>query len=362
MDYTSSGISERIRVEMLDRVTRASIGPLEGASAWSITRNINRTVRGGGSLTVAPTTLIDWRRIMVRISVQLTLGPEVEEHVLLTALPLLTGDTRAPRGMTGTVTLADPTSQLDDIVGRNLGYAAGTVVTDTITEILAQRGLPAMVVPSAAALRAPLSWTPKDTWRSVITGLGDAIGYAAAWADAHGIIQVRPYILPRDRASLLELGAGRHSLTIPSVDVDARVEAPNHFVLVTGDESPLIAEAWNTDPASPYSTVNQRVVPYYEQVDAVDQETLDLALVRVMSEQSQPSTDYGVSWRWHPISPTRQAELGDVAHLYVPAAEYDGVVVASTIDTRASIEEMSWSWADGKPMAHVTGKLREVTP
>lgn len=362
MDYRASGLTHHVWVELIDRVSGETLDRLDGMRGGTVSWNAARTVRGGGTLDVALLAPVQWSQVIVRVWVTLTSGGEVEDHPMLTGMPVVDGDTRTPAGADGTVTIADPTTLLDDVIGSPVGWDAGTVVTDAIAGIMDQVGLASSVVASDAVLRAAMSWTAvgEVTWRNVVTEMAAAVGYGAAWADAMGVVHVRPYVLPSARATMVDLAVGPQSMIAPTVEVEAKTVAPNHFVLTTSDEVPLRAEGWNHDPDSPYSTVNQWVVPYRDSVEAVDQATLDALLERVMVEQSRPATTFGMSWLWHPLGVDRRVQLGDVARLAIPASQFRGVEVAPPVDVRATVEEMSWSWADGQPLSMVQGRLRMV--
>lgn len=359
MDYFASGLTQEVSVEILDRKTRASLGTLDGVDGFSVEKNLYNTLRGGGSMTVDLQTPIEWGKVMLRIWLTLRLGTEEESHPLLTAFPSLSGSSETVTGVRVTPVLKDPTTLLDDLLGRHWAYPEGTVVTEAMAEVFDELGLSEVrITPSASTLRSPFTKGPEETYRNLLTGLGEAIGYGATWTDSMGVYRIEPYIEPGLRAEVFRLGYGDRSVTLPTVETEEKLEAPNHFVLTTGDEDPLVAEGWNDDPESPYSVVNQRVIPYTEQVEAVDQATLDAKLAQVMASEALPDTRYTVQFRWFPIDPERQIELQDAGRYVSPQRVVRGVVVREPVDARVTMTNMSFSWSKGDPLSKVTAVLR----
>ena len=359
MDYTASGLQQRITVDVLDRVTRAELGELPGVSAVSIEKNLYNEYRMGGSLDVDLKKPISWRSSLVRIWLHLEHRGEHEKHPLLTGLPTVAGDTQTDTVLRLQAVLKDTTALLDDMLGRTWAYASGTVVTTAIQAVFTLLGIPeSYVEPSTATLRTDASWPPDATYRKLINELADTIGYAAVWSDSMGVLYVQPYLSPNDRAEVFTLGWSRRSVTLPEVKREYPDEMPNHFILYTGDEAPLIAEGWNDDPDSPYSTVNQRVVPYTAQVDAADQATLNQQLATVMAQNREGSRTFEVVHRWFPIDKSRVIELQSAGRLKAPAYVYRGTAIQQELNVKVSLVQQSFSWAKGEAMSHVTTRLR----
>ena len=362
MDYTASGLRQRVTVDLLDRVSRQTLRELEGVNSISIEKNMYNEYRMGGSLGVDLRSPIAWRSSMVRVWVHLDLNGETEKHPLLTALPVVAGDTQTDTTLKLSAVLKDPTALLDDILGRTWAYPEGTTVTTAIKDIFTYLGMPeSYVEPSAQTLRVPLSLEPGETYRALVNALGDTIGYAAAHSDSMGVIYVQPYVDPGSRAEVFSLGWGKRSLTLPEVAREYPDELPNHFLLSTGDESPLFAEGWNDDPENDYSIVNQRVVPYQAEVQAADQATLNAKLASVMADNRDGARTYTVSHRWSPIDSSRVIELQSAGRLKAPAYQLRGRQIREAIDVKVSLVSQSFSWSAGAPLSHVTSTLRGVS-
>ena len=360
MDYTASGVQHRVTVDVLDRVSRATLGQLPGVSGFSIEKNLYNEYRCGGSIDVDLQTPVAWRKSLIRIWLTLELGGEVERHPLITGLPTVAGDIQTDTVLTLQAVLKDTTAFLDDTLGSTRAYPSGTVVTTALKEIFTELGIAeAYVEPSAGTLRSDASWPPEATYRKLVNEMSATLGYAAVWSDSMGVLYVQPYQDPSERAEVFQLGWGERSVTLPLVSREYPDEMPNHFVLYTGDENPLIAEGWNTDPASPYSTVNQRVVPYPGgQVDATDQASLDRQLAVVMAQNRDGAHTYELSHRWFPLDPTRVIELQSAGRLRTPEYRWRGVAVKEPLDVKVSVVQQSFSWSKGEPVSPVSTRLR----
>lgn len=360
MDYFASGLQTTVTVDVLDRQSMQNLGTLDGVTQVSLEKNIYNEYRMGGSVEVELREPVSWRSVMLRIWGHLRLGSEEEKHPLLTGLPKVAGDTRTDTTLKLSAILKDTTALLDDALGRTWAYADGQNVAAAIGVILMFLGVRANVTPSDKTLRSPQSWPPEATYRRMITDLAATIGYAAPWSDSMGTIFVQPYLSPSERAEVFQVGWGARSVTIPNLKREYPDELPNHFVLYTGDENPLVAEGWNDDPDSPYSTVNQATVPYTAQVDAADQASLNQQLAIVMAEYRNGSRTYELAHRWFPLDSDRVIELQSAGRINAPAYYCDGALVQEPLDVKVSLVQQSFSWQNGEPIGHVTTRLREA--
>lgn len=396
VDWSAAGIRLEVSADLL--LPSGVTQPLPGLTSLSISRNLNRAVRGGGSLTVQAIRPIDWRRAEVRVWVTGTVGDESERAAVLTGPVGLAGDQRRDTGATVSATISDRTAYLDDVLGQPRQWLAGTVVTAAIREILEGLDLPAAVTDDPRTLPTTMTWPATATWRQVINGtatvggLLDVIGYAAIWADGMGVLRCEPYVLPSSRPPVFDWRPGPACTYLPELTVDAKTEAPNHIVLTTAgdaDTPGLVSELWNDSPQSPYSTVNQRHIPYVSQVEAADQATLDAAAVRALIEQGTPARTFAVKHLYQPQA------LGDAGRLRVEATtvtdevtrwtqslwpalalwpsvwpqstvllrSVEDVVTAPLIDAAVTLESDELRWTVGDGGAHmelVSATLREV--
>lgn len=359
MDYFASGLSLTIGVDVLDRVSRVRLGELSGVRTIQVEKNLYNDLRMGAQIGVELQTTVSWRSIMLRLWMTLSLDGEEQKFPILTGVPRVGGSTRTDTVMTLTAAVMDPTCLLDDVIGTTYALDVGSSVTTAISNIFIALGIQDhYVAASASTLRVPFSKPPETTWRQVINELGGMLGYAAAWSDSMGLIRVEPYVDPAKRAEVFELGYGARSVTLPEVVSEFPDELPNHFVLVTSDEDPLIAEGWNDDPDNDYSTVNQRTVPYYAQVQAADQASLNSQLDNVMAVNRSGNRTYQISHRWIPVDSTRVLELQSAGRLIAPAYYVRGVKVEEELDVKVAIVQQSFSWSSGETVAHVQAQLR----
>lgn len=362
MDYTASGLTTKVSVDVLDRVSRVTLGALGGVGALRVEKNLYNDLRMGAQVDVDVQEPVSWRNVMLRIWMVLELDGEVQRHPLVTGVPRVGGSTRTDTALQVSATVMDPTCLLDDVVGSTYALAEGVVVTTALAAIFQTLGLTqfSYVKPSSSTLRTPFSKPPETTWRQVINDLSGTLGYAAAWSDSLGLIHVEPYVDPSERPEVFEVGYGERSITLPKVTLEYPDERPNHFVLVTTDEEPLTAEGWNDDPDNPYSTVNQRVVPYYAQVEAADQASLNTQLDNIMAANRSGGRVYRVEHRWFPVGADRVLELQAAGRLMAPAYLVRGVRVEEALDVKVALVQQSFSWAKGEPVGHVDAQLREA--
>lgn len=364
MDYRAQGIQQLIRCQLLDRVTRAEVAQLAGLRSLRIEHNVNNQVRGGGTLEVALREAVDWKQVIVRLWVVLRHRGEVETHPMLTGLPALSGSTRAGRMSVATLVIKDLTVLLDDVLGRYWVVTAGTVVTTAVRDILTGLGIAELTITeSSAVLRSDLTCGPGDTYRRLINDLLEAINYAAIWTTTRGVFVAQPDVAPAARPELFPLEPGPRAIRADQVGAELDTDVPNHFVLTTrgdGDQTSLVAEGWNDDPDNPYSTANQRAIPYTAEVEATDQAALNSQLDRIVAEYRWSPRKFSVQWRWFPIGPDRQIEVKDAGRLVAAGVTVRDVVVDEPIDTAVTVESMGWSWQAGEPLSQVDGVLKEV--
>ena len=366
MDYTAQGIQHFVRVQLLDRVTGAEVAQVEGVKAAKVEWNLNRAVRGGGSLTVDLRQQIEWRKLDVRLWVVLSHGGVLEPHPMLTGRPTVSEAERDTGATRIEVVLHDTTTVLDRPLGATRVATAGSNALSHVEAVLAAAGVAgASITPSSATLRSDMTWEPADTFRRVINDALEAIGYQAIYATPRGQLVAEPYRLPGDRPDMFPLEPGPAAIHRADMKVSITDQVPNWFLVVSrgdGETEPLTAVGQNLDPNNPWSVPNQGLVPAdpYE-IEAASQETVDAYLARVMAEWVWRPRMFDVEWRYFPINQTRQLHLGDVGTLRADGYSRAGVEVAEPISCRVSVEAMSWSWQDGQPLSLVSGTLKEVS-
>jgi len=352
VSWTETGLSFAWRADLLDPATRAVVAPLERVTAVRVSANMNTSPRLTGSLDVVLTTPLEVTRYMVQVSVEVTRSTGETQW----GGPVLTGWVQAgdsiilATGVATSLEILDPTVSLDDVVGEAYAVPSGSLVTTTVGAIVsAAVGVPPVTEDSSETTRAGMSWDPDATWRSICTDLLSSAGYAALTADARGRIHAAPYVLPAGRGiQAPDLGPG---LARDGATVENRApDVPNHLITVSssdGETEPLIAERWDTDPASRWSVPSRggRVVPRVETgVEATSQEALEAYADRLWALARSRGRSFRVEARWHPV------EL----------SERRRVILRDLVDTTATVEAYSWSADAGQPPSAVEIHLQEV--
>lgn len=162
----------------------------------------------------------------------------------------------------GTANLVSVLQVLKD-VDLNAPYTvkAGEQVIAKAMSLIADHGLPTNN-PDASAYALTRDYTfPADeanVLHIVNTLLGFA-GYASAWVDAYGVVQVTPYVEPTDREAVITFEAGPDS--IMHSDMESQNDwgsTPNVVRLsYSTDEEVLTAWCKNIDPAHKASLVSR---------------------------------------------------------------------------------------------------------
>lgn len=142
-------------------------------------------------------------------------------------------------------------------------------------------------------LPAAREWKIGTTKLEIINDLLTAVNYRRFRFDNNGNGVAEPNILPENRSIEFTLITDENSIISPGLESDLNLdEIPNEVVLSTTvpDRATLIsAKAENLKISSPTSKPrrNNRIVPFTDIVDAVDQTTLNNLAIRVLAEKSQ---------------------------------------------------------------------------
>lgn len=361
IDWAASGLRQRWWVDLLDLQGNVT-GTLDGVTAMSVSWKAGAPVRGSGTLTVTPRANLDLLGAMARIWVE-TSDPAGNTH----KAPILTGhleadeDAETAAGSTVTIQVRDPTARLDPQLGTGLWADIGDNVTALLRDYLSRVQITApALTDTAETLRTPLIWTADKTWREVVTTLADTAGLSAAWSDEWGTIHLDPYVLPRDRPILHEWGHGPRSTQLAAYTVARNTSSiPNHLTRVSKSEPdvyPLVSEIWDTDPASPWSTVSRgRTVADVEVgVDAASQAVLDARAAQDWAKARRLTRKFVVGRRWQP------ARLGDRVR-YRTAPRPRGDAALDGYDTTATLQGYEIRATAGHPLETAQATLEEVT-
>lgn len=320
-------MAEYWQVDVLDqddRPTGLELPITGGSLDWSQFK----PVRGGGSLSLASPPDVDWLTARLRIRHHRDGEPPRPVGVWL---PILPGWQHTPTTVTGSVAVLDKTELLNQPIGSRHQVPAGTVITDTVAQIIRNHGEEALALtPSAATTRTALLWEPQDTWLKVANDLLDAAGYAALWVDPRGWWRAEPWTPPNRRPVIATYGGvdGDYLMTPAFQDEADLSSIPNEVIAIAaGDDTRpgLIGRAQNTAPDSPLSIpargrVIRRVV---DGLEAASQAVIDQHARRLLAESSEVTRR--VTWT-HPLDDT---DLGDRIHLR--PLDMPGVIVERKI-------------------------------
>lgn len=304
-------MTEGWRADLLDSDDNklADLPRVKGGSLnWSIFRDI----QGDGSLDITDGAVDvepNWLSHRVQLWHTDRLGVERPFSIWLVTQP---GVEVVHPGLSHlSLRLQDKTQLLNQPIGSWVTYAAGTVVTSTVSGIILSRGESRTnVQASTETLTSSVSFEPEDTWLKVVNTLLAAIGYSSVSADMYGIMGAAPYVAPGDRPLVETYAAGKAKM-LPSYSDEADLSSiPNVVKIISaGDETTagLIGSASNDDPSDPLSTANRPEVVVVENVDeATSQGAIDAIAVKRLHELMQVTRRATIT---HPVDKT---QLNDV--------------------------------------------------
>ena len=296
-------------IELLDDEDRVQ-GILDGTSNGTVEQNKDRAVNGSLDFTLLNTGIeIPWLRARFRpwcsvngyrfpMGIYLTSDPETQ----------VTATHESWR-----ITAHDKLGILDqDATPGIYSLPEGTDVIDTVVGIIEAAGETSLsVTPSSKTLTRSMTWKAGETWLVIVSDLLRAVDYAPLQVAGGGNFLVRPGTDPRERSIMQTFAEGpdfslhgsewTHSFNTKDV--------PNRVVLTTSgtDEQPeMISVAVNENPDSPFSYQargGRWVTRPYEDIEAVDQSTLDSLARRYLSNASRAVSSFRVSHVVAPLEP-----------------------------------------------------------
>lgn len=296
-------------------VRDVEVRELDGVKACTVRFNAGAEIRGGGSLTYVGEP-IDWmaHRIQPWIHVR---GAEGEvSWPLGVFIPEVTdtqhGDPHEPVQMD----LYDKTL----LLVRNdadTGYSmpAGESIVKRVRHIMEHNSLvPHVVSDSTATSRSSRVWDWGTPLIRLVNDLLDSINYFSVYTDSHGVFRADPYVRPQDRAPAFSFVDDSNSIYSPEFTHGRdQHKVPNKVSLVSateGDERPMIARAFITDPNSNLHWTKRggHFTHYEDGVAAPNQAALDAMAQRRLDELTRVTSTYQIS------------------HLPVPMALNDAVI------------------------------------
>lgn len=351
--------SEQWHVELLDRQDRP-LGALGRVRSLSLEWSIFRSVEGSGTLEVTHDPGVarppDWRSDRIRISHTDGRGVRRPLGVWVAALPRRS---HTAGGLTHeSVQLADKASILHQPVGRYMSLDEGTVVTDLITQILAEHGEARHEVQhSPATLPAARLVEPEVTWLELANDLLQVIGYDSLKAGVRGLVGAAPYVDPDSRPITATYGSGAARRMLPDwVDEMDASEVPNiMWITSDGPEDPephrasqgFVGYAELTDPADPLSTANRPPIVATEHVATLaDQGAADRLARKRLEDKTSVVRRATIT---HPIDGTQLGGVvehrpaGFVGAIVQRAIRYGaGAVVEDTVRRIYRSGEVPW--------------------
>lgn len=276
------------------------IGTLDGVNSGSIKRNVNTTIRSGGSLSWSGVAPPAWPRIRLRprYTAELSDGSSVDwpMGVFIPAAPVINWNGTLA---SADVELFDKLLVLEeDAIDITFSLPAGTVVTDAIRSVIEDAGeTHHSIEDSPETLTSNISWKIGTKKLTIVNELLEAINYFSLWVDEMGTYRGTPYLPPRSRGLSWEFKDDHNGIYDPEFEYDLDTFGkPNKVVLVSqgsGDAEGLVAVSTNTDPDSPISYQARgdgtmdggRWVTRVETgVDATSQEVLQAKADRIIEE------------------------------------------------------------------------------
>lgn len=181
---------------------------------------------------------------------------------------------------------------LDDKIDARLYVAAGSIYTSEAAQLAASIYSQVEVVASEKTGLIPMEWEIGTEKLRIINDLLSAISYNPFYFNGYGIGQMNQYIDPYNRPIDRIYQANKTSIIIDGLQIETnKFEIPNKFVryVENPDSAYLISSYTNTDPNSPYSTVNRgRTIVDSDSIDNISsQADLDSYVRKIAAETMQ---------------------------------------------------------------------------
>lgn len=278
-----------------------AIGVLDGVRGGEV--EIVALSRLGGSAMLQLTRTnqtIDWMKNRVLIEYELNPdGPRMPWGVWVLSSPKLMRDMvdHYDVSLLSKMVIVD-----EDTITDSLSFPAGTLVTPEVETLIRSTGevRPIALTPSTRTTTSPLMWEAGTSKLTIINDLLTAIDYSALWCDGTGQYRVEPYVNPKDRVVRRSFVADDWSLIRPGWTREQDLSGiPNRVIIFsagTDTDPAIVGLAENSDPASPFSTVNRRVITRRVEVtDVSSQAEADALAERYLFSSMNPVASLGVT-------------------------------------------------------------------
>lgn len=197
--------------------------------------------------------------------------------------------------------------------GRYYTVKAGENAVAKAVQIIESLGLKTNKPESSYTLSKDVVYEPDDCWMDIVNDLLGMAGYASAWPDAYGIVQMAPYVEPTAREPVWEFADDERSIMLPEVVVTDNAEDTVNAVrlVFTSEEENIWAAAVNNDRNSESSIASKGYeVTYSETVNELSGETADQRLACLKQKAQTMLVDKSagvehVKWShpWVPLIP-----------------------------------------------------------
>lgn len=222
----------------------------------------------------------------------------------------------------------------EDSVGDVYSLPAGTPIIATVVSLIESTGEDRIAVtPSDAVLKNPQAWDAGESKLTIINELLEAAGYWSLWCDGSGMFRVEPYRNPLDRPVSYEFVQGEASIHEPEWGREQDLfSVPNRFLVIgqgSDNEPPLVGEALNEDPESPYSfqARGRWITRTEEGVEGESQSVFDQLAQRRLLDAMDPVARLTVTHAILPLEPNQLIRFAD-----------------SGTDVRATIQRLSYDF------------------
>ena len=310
--------------EVLDRQDRPT-GRHAQITGGSLSWNLDNAVTGSGNLSLSDAISIN--PYIERI--------QITHHSGTTAtpcdvwVPSISGWSRSGQPVTTTtLALSGKTELLNRQAGRKVTYAAATVVTEAVEQIVRDHGEDRLTVaPLSATLETSLTFAATDAWLTIVNTLLAAINYRPLWADPVGVLHIEPHP-DRTPAAVASYGAGGQRMRRDQWSDQAeawRIPTGVRIIVAGNQTTPGRVGAADLPDEHPLSAVS-RGAPHLltETGQAPSQVIADQIAARRLTEALQIARTVTAT---HPVD---GVELGDVVR-HLPR-DLTGPIVARRIN------------------------------
>lgn len=186
----------------------------------------------------------------------------------------------------------------DDLVDDRYVVESGTNYVDAVLAVLGDQVRVDVVDPTTKTLPVTREWPIGTSKLQIVAELLQAIGYAPLHFDEDGRAVVKAYQLPDVRSPEYTYADDETSVILPGAQQSIDLNTPNTFIRYVSDPERAVLRkvVVNANPNSPTSTVSVgRTISSFEQVEAADQESLDLITEQAAFAASQVTDEISFS-------------------------------------------------------------------